>query len=180
MSAANFLNSIDVYDSPGYSLAISLKEKFCGIDMLMKIPCINTRELPHTFQIIKRELPSLLVSTCFNEHNLPFKEEVKHTEIGHLFEHIVLEYLCLIKLADGHDTAVYNGVTSWNWVKETRGTFHIRIDVPFKDKKYLKQALEKTYTLMAKLLMPIIDTDIIKKKTRSTADRFLYSLPAVA
>lgn len=144
-----------INEFPTYNLVIQQKKTCCNLHMTMKIPCINTRELPHTFAILKRELPSILNTTCFNEFNIPFREEVKHTEMGHLFEHILLEYLCLNKLADGHNRAVYNGNTSWNWVKEKRGLFHIVVDVPASDKKYLEAALHQTHTLMSKLLLPI-------------------------
>lgn len=141
------------YDCAHYFLEVTQKQSCCKLDMSMKTPCLNTTELPHTFSIIRKELPSLLNTMCFNEDNLPFKEEVKHTEIGHLFEHIVLEYLCLNKLAAGSRKAVFNGRTSWNWVKETRGIFHIHIDVAEEDSKILTAALFQAELLMQKLLL---------------------------
>ena len=94
----------------------------------------------------------MLLTQCFNDDGLPFRMEVKHTEIGHLFEHILLEYLCQGKIAKGAQRASYSGNTKWNWIKEPRGTFHIRLSCGMKDADILPAAMDKTISLMKVIL----------------------------
>src|SRR6266852_924914 len=88
---------------------------------------INTRTIPDAVSILNEHLPVIFSSKCFNEENKNFRQESRQTELGHLFEHIMLEYLCMARLADGQSEAIYEGVTSWNWLKEKEGTFNIEI-----------------------------------------------------
>lgn len=123
-------------------------------DMLMdlKIPEVNTIDVPATFGILNEALPNVLRSKCFNEENLSFKEEVKRTEIGHLFEHILLEYLCEQKMSFGRKSAVFRGVTNWNWIEEKRGTFHISVSCGKKEARIFWEALEKATRLLISIL----------------------------
>lgn len=122
--------------------------------LVMRItgPTINTHGIPATKKILKSSLPSILRSKCFNENNFSFSREVKNTEIGHLFEHILLEYLCALKISAGHKDSVHNGLTSWNWKKDARGTFHITIDAGVKDREFLLLALEQAVNLTVKIM----------------------------
>ncbi|KKR25220.1 MAG: hypothetical protein UT56_C0002G0034 [Candidatus Levybacteria bacterium GW2011_GWB1_39_7] len=61
-------------------------------------PIIETDQLPKTFEILNKMLPSIFKSKCYNDKNLPFFIEVRSTEIGHLFEHIMLEYICQLNI----------------------------------------------------------------------------------
>jgi len=101
---------------------------------------------------LEKNLPGILKNKCFNYENLPFQKEVEKTEIGHLFEHMVLENLCRERVVRGEKNSVFNGSTKWNWKKENRGTFHITIDIGFSEKKILKNALSNTISLMDKLM----------------------------
>ncbi len=113
---------------------------------------VNTRELPKTRSILQKFVPTVFDSKCFNEKNLPFLRESERTEIGHLFEHILLEYLCLLKNEKGYSNAVHNGVTSWNWVKEKRGTFRIVIDSGANDRDIFYAALQLSIKVINKVL----------------------------
>lgn len=115
-------------------------------------PTVTTGVIPHTYILLKKYLPSILKSKCFNDNNYPFDREVKNTEIGHLFEHILLEYLCMQKMAQGFENPVHNGLTSWNWEKDKRGIFHINIDAGHGNGVILKPALEKSISLTMKIL----------------------------
>lgn len=120
--------------------------------MQLHTRAVNTRYIPHTSFILQRQCPSVLRTKCYNDRNLPFREEVRATEIGHLFEHILLEELCLEKLADGSVSAVFNGRTQWNWLKEPRGLFHINIDAGFSDQTHFPLALSKTIEITETVL----------------------------
>lgn len=119
--------------------------------LLLKDP-INTADIPYTFDVLQSFLPSVLTTECFNDQGLPFSQEVKKTEIGHLFEHILLEYMCQFKINKGYKSAVYAGRTKWNWERDPKGVFHIRINCTLKDSDIFPLALGKSITLLKIIL----------------------------
>jgi hypothetical protein len=58
---------------------------------------LNTSEYPDIYTKLLGNLPTVLSTECLNPKNLPFSEEVGQTEVGHLFEHLLLEYMALNK-----------------------------------------------------------------------------------
>ncbi len=120
--------------------------------MLSYTSIINTRDIPFTYTILEKQLPSILIAQCFNDEGLPFSQEVKMTEIGHLFEHIMLEYLCILKLANGHSKATFRGETNWNWKRDLRGTFHIHINAGIKHEEIFDEALTNSIELLVKIM----------------------------
>lgn len=135
-----------------FSLTIIHTRYATTMTMFLRTAIINTREIPYTFPVLKENLPSILIAQCFNDDNIPFAQEVKSTEIGHLFEHIMLEHLCLLKLAQGHKKATYRGETNWNWKRDIRGTFHIHINSSFKDEDIFDEALNRSIELTVKII----------------------------
>lgn len=135
-----------------FSLAIHYGEINTKIIMELFACAVNTQHLPDTYSLLKKHIPTILYSKCFNEKNYPFSEEVKKTEIGHLFEHILLEYLCQLKLASGLKNPVHNGLTKWNWEEDAEGVFHISIDSGYKDYRIFKEALENSIWLTFNIL----------------------------
>ncbi len=138
--------------SPFYTLAIKNSTNGTQIKMSLMTDYYHTNSLPSTSRFLEKTLPEVLETKCFNDSNLPFDMEVKNTEIGHLFEHILLEYLCQTKIRDGHQRASFRGLTNWNWRKDPKGTFHITIDTKPKDIIYFEYALEKSIELLNKIL----------------------------
>ncbi len=134
---------------------------------------INTADIPHVFDVLKNFLPSVLTTECFNDENLPFFQEVKKTEIGHLFEHILLEYMCQSKIAKGYKSAVYSGRTRWNWKRDPKGLFHIHISCSLKDHDLLPAALKKSIALMKIILQ--YDTKNILPNRQITFTHKLHS-----
>lgn len=135
-----------------FTLAIAQKYAKTEITMQLHIPLVNTHSLPQTYTLLKKHLPRVLKTSCFNDDNLPFYKEVKHTEIGHLFEHILLEYLCQEKLDTGCRRAVFRGVTDWDWMKDSWGVFHITVSIGYTDPQVFRVALEKSTFLLCLLL----------------------------
>ena len=135
-----------------FSLSIRHNLQNTHIIMKLLIPTVNTRDIPWTYTTLEKHLPSILRSTCFNEEKLPFSLEVRQTEIGHLFEHILLEFLCQGKLLKGHKRAIFSGNTQWNWRREPRGMFHIFVKMYPSDIDIFPEALEKSITL-AKIIL---------------------------
>ncbi len=135
-----------------FSLHIKQLRNSTKIVMELYIENLYTGTIPSIVALLKQRLPEILRSECFNEENLPFSVEVQNTEIGHLFEHILLEYLCRYKLAKGYRNASYSGRTSWNWVRDPKGVFHIKLNCGHKDADILPGALEKAISLVTFVL----------------------------
>lgn len=136
------------HTSEAFLLSVKQNKRQTKIIMNMQDDIVNTFDLPYTLAILKSLLPSVLQSTCFNEDNNPFYEEVLHTEVGHLFEHILIEYLCLLKVSEGFDNVEYTGVTKWNWVLYPRGSFHITVSAGLNDSSIFKSAMQKSIELI--------------------------------
>lgn len=113
---------------------------------------VRTEVIPSTYSVLNKDLPSIFNSRCFNEKKLPFSKEVLNTEIGHLFEHILLEYLTMLKKIYDNKNISFSGTTSWNWTKDSFGIFHIKINTGRKDNKIFTQALELSLKLLNKIL----------------------------
>lgn len=136
-----------------FDLTIDQGNKATNIVMKMLAPVINTKDIPQTYFMLKKYLPKILKSKCFNQDNRPFDIEVRSTEIGHLFEHILLEYLCEEKTSQGIDRPIYNGVTEWDWNRDRKGVFHINIDVGQRERSVFEQALIKSIDLTRQLII---------------------------
>lgn len=151
----HLLDQKPIYSIPNlFELAVTCSRTHTNITMLLLTEEVTTTHIPHIHKVLRTYLPTILVAKCFNENNLPFSEEVNHTEIGHLFEHIILEYLCKEKIHAGNTEAMFSGVTKWNWKKETYGTFHIQIDVSWQEKEILYFALKQSVLLLKRILLP--------------------------
>lgn len=127
----------------------------------MRVPqeFLSTDNLPSTFKILNRDLPSIFTSKCFNEKNLPFTKEVLNTELGHLFEHILLEYLTILTRTHFKKNVSYSGKTSWNWVREELGLFHIKIDSGAKESSIFNEALALSSHLLEKIINNSLKTN---------------------
>lgn len=130
----------------------SLTDSDTEIILQVHSRCVNTRDIPDTLSFVSKYCPRVLKTECFNEKNLPFKDEVKATEIGHLFEHILLEQLCQLKSDLGFKNVAFNGRTDWDWGSDSRGVFHIFIDIVKQDYIFFGKALDKTIRLTELLL----------------------------
>ncbi|HEX8923115.1 MAG TPA: hypothetical protein VF810_02585 [Patescibacteria group bacterium] len=139
-------------NSQYFNLDIEMDKYHTLIDMEMLVNILQTGKLPFTLDLLKTHLPGVLKTKCFNENNLCFEEEVKNTEIAHLFEHILLENLYQIKIREGFRNVMYRGDTSWNWKKDKRGIFHIYLSCSQADKNYFEEALNKTISLINLIL----------------------------
>lgn len=143
---------ISRYSSDILTINPSIAESCVRLAVSIHTPHIRTHTLPHTSAILSESLPSVLKSQCFNDKNLPFHKEVEATEVGHLFEHIILAYMCDSKLDAGHSDACFNGYTEWDWNKNQRGTYDVIINVTHQDMCHLKSALEKSIVLTERIL----------------------------
>jgi Cyanophycin synthase-like N-terminal domain len=135
-----------------FSLAVTQKRTRTKITMDVLYNRINTQEIPLVTELLRKNLPSVLATTCYNDQDLPFYREVQNTELGHLFEHILLEYLCQYKMQKGARRATFAGRTTWNWTRDPFGRFHIHLSCGRKDADILPVAIERTVALMKIIL----------------------------
>lgn len=163
------------YNSPLFNLKIRQSSKLTMIHMQLGVSFVNTSDIPETVEFLNRNYPSVLRTECFNEKNLPFAIEVRSTEIGHLFEHILIDHLCLLKIKNGAKKAAINGTTSWNWQENPRGSFQILIDVGRKDIELLIKALRVTIDLTKKLMQPRFETLMVENIDESKVLRATIS-----
>lgn len=140
-----------IYSSSTFTLSLKKMASTTRLQMNILLPIVNTRDLPSTYSFLKKNFPDVLLTECFNDLNLPFSKEVTATELGHLFEHILLVNICKAKVRAGFKNVVVNGRTEWNWIKDPQGVFHILIDIGKKDVNILVRALKKTIELFERL-----------------------------
>ncbi|OGG05565.1 hypothetical protein A2872_00185 [Candidatus Gottesmanbacteria bacterium RIFCSPHIGHO2_01_FULL_42_12] len=140
------------YASQNFTIDFLERERKTDMVMKMLIPVVNTSALPRTYAFLTKNSPTVLKTHCFNEENLPFSMEVKATEIGHLFEHLLLDHICLAKVRGGAKLAQHCGRTDWNWERDPWGLFHISIDCGKKDREYFREATFQSISLLEKLL----------------------------
>ncbi len=136
-----------------FSLTIHPKPYKTYLKMQVFSQTVNTSAIPETYEILTQLLPSIHTSKCFNDKGLPFSKEVKRTEIGHLFEHILLEYLYQLKVEQNNYRIIIKGETAWNWIKDPYGVFHITINIGLTDLNILPHALNKAILLLEKILV---------------------------
>lgn len=120
--------------------------------MLVKSDLISTSTRPQTIDILQKHLPTIFSNHCFNYDNLSFRDECKNTEVAHLYEHMILEYLCLELVKSGQDEATYKGTTAWNWEKEPKGSFNIQINAGKNELSALQTAITNSTNLFTQIL----------------------------
>lgn len=113
----------------------------------------TTQPLPATIEVLETIIPRIFKHKCFNNHNRTFKKEAEQTELGHLFEHILLEFLCRYKFHEGEKNITLKGLTEWNWQQDPKGIFHISLNTTTKDQQLLQSAIENTSHVMETILL---------------------------
>lgn len=81
---------------------------------------LYSSHLPGLANHLLAMLPSLREHFCMNRRGLSFEEELKETEMGHVFEHVILGVLALRGVAT-------RGQTTWNWQRDPIGMFQVTI-----------------------------------------------------
>jgi len=118
-----------------------------GLVQQVKRELVSTAALPLTSFVLAKTIPTIFENDCFNNSGLTFREEVKDTEIGHLFEHLILENLKLESLKE-NIYSDFRGETYWDWKKECFGRFNIDIEVNKVGKRYFYRALLRSITIL--------------------------------
>ncbi len=100
---------------------------------------LYSSQVPNLAKTLFQMLPSLREHLCYNRNGLPFAEELTDTEMGHVFEHVMLAVLQQRGLHA-------RGQTTWNWQRDSVGTFHVTINTG-------KRLLVKESLLIAQALL---------------------------
>lgn len=138
------------FDTKNFKGWVSHENGLLKIEIVFRTRSFKTYGRPELVQYVLSRVPSLLTCRCINEKHLEFSDEIWNTEFGHLFEHILLEYISQIKADLHHIYEKVSGTTSWNWTKTPRGHFIIEIRPGFVTDAILSEALNKTINLFDK------------------------------
>lgn len=153
-----------IFTATPFSLETSQGPFRAEITMRLHISQVSTRDFPRTAQILEKLLPTIFAHQCLNGDELPFSKEVLATELGHLFEHITMEYL------HQFTSNKIRGETVWDWNKEPRGTFHIYLDSPKSNAALLSRAISSASKLMTDILANSLDLTDYSTPTKSPGD----------
>lgn len=105
---------------------------------------LYSSHVPDLAQHLLSMLPSLREHDCINRRNLSFEEELAETELGHVFEHVVLAVLSLRGVCT-------RGQTTWNWQRDPIGTYHVTIGTG--KKLLLKESLLVAQAILTNALV---------------------------
>lgn len=144
--------SKNIYNTQNLRVSVNFNQRQTRLLMCFKDTPLHTNDLPFTNKILGKHLPSIFKCKCYNNYNLSFRQEAQNTEIAHLFEHILLEYLCQNKIKQGAVSAAFKGVTEWNWTENERGTFEVEISCGYKDIYNFEDAFGKAIYLLDLIL----------------------------
>lgn len=145
----NFLSCSLISDF--FELEVTQSEK--TVDLVMHFPnptYYNTKNLSQTIPLLSKHLPQIFYHKCMNDKQLSFLTEVKNTEVAHLFEHILLEYLIQFRALSNREVT-YTGETTWNWLTEPQGIFHININTTPEDTNVFLRSLGQGLLLLQEI-----------------------------
>lgn len=121
---------------------------------------VRTGCIPNICDLLRKNLPGVLKTQCHNNEGWGFNKEVADTEIGHLFEHILIQNISELRQKYFMPDGKISGVTEWDWTLEPRGTFNIKIksNSPYLD--ILNEAIENSMDLTSRILIPTKNRNI--------------------
>lgn len=125
------------------------------LEMTVKNGFLKTGQFPMTRSLLLTRIPEVLETQCFNDEHLAFYDEVVDTEIAHLFEHLVLEYICQLKIMAGYQSADHCGRTYWN-TQSNNGYFRVKIDACFRDRDFVEAAVARSVQIIEEIFASAI------------------------
>lgn len=114
------------YISPYFKITGQRRRNKVFLTQEVLHPACHTNCLPSTVNVLEEYIPTIFENECFNYKKVPFRKEAENTEIGHLFEHMLLENLKLLS-EEKYGHGDFSGETRWNWKKNKKGRFDIVI-----------------------------------------------------
>lgn len=109
---------------------------------------LYSAQVPGLAASLLEMLPCLREHICHNRHGREFVDELADTELGHVFEHVMLAVL--------HKRGICTrGQTTWDWQRDPIGLFHVTIATG--KKLIIKESLLIAQTIMTNaLVQPIL------------------------
>ncbi len=147
-SSSDFVIRVHIGDTETYIYTKFFTEEF------------STLEFFNTVNVLKAQIPGVLETICHNDLNLPFCEEVKNTELAHLFEHILIQELADARNAQGNYKD-YSGETAWDWTADEKGVFHVTISATSEDLDIIEESCNKSVGILSEIL-----SSKVSKKTK--------------
>lgn len=142
------------YSSSRFELVGFCDKHGTVIEMTVKNGFLKTGLFPMTRTILLARVPEVLETQCFNDEQLAFYDEVVDTEIAHLFEHLVLEYICQLKIMAGYKSADHCGRTYWN-TQSDNGIFRVKIDACFRDRDFVVAAVAQSVKIIEEIFASV-------------------------
>ncbi len=128
----------------------------------------RTSQIPGIGDFLFQKLPGLREHKCFNEEGLTFPEEVKRTELAHVFEHVVIELILLKDPAAGEII----GWTTWDWKIQPRWSYEVEID--YANVGLIMEAIEDALAILSGIVpIEVLPTTI---PYADAAPEFAYQL----
>lgn len=112
---------------------------------------LNTSEFPDMYAKLLGTIPTVLTTECANPKNLPFSEEVGQTEVGHLFEHVLLEYMALNKEKFVKNFTI-SGRTFWDSYNMKPNEFTVEIYCQLQDFPVFERSLQPACDLVSSII----------------------------
>lgn len=159
------------YSSPLFDINVFVRSDHTYIFTKFFTDSLTTFHYPETHAVLKEQLPQVLETVCHNELNLPFCEEVKNTELAHLFEHIVIQLLANAR-ESMNSYKDYSGETCWNWNEDELGVFHVHLSSNIED----MDIIEDVCRVSVGILNDILVSKVKAKQTRFTRLPARYDL----
>ncbi len=141
------------YSNPFFNYLAIQRPDHAEVTIQFHTSFYTTKKLPATITVLETILPRIFKHKCFNNYNRSFKKEAEQTELGHLFEHILLEFLCRYKFHEGEKDIKLKGLTQWDWLQDPEGIFHISLNTTKNDTFVLNEAIKKTSEIMETIIM---------------------------
>lgn len=142
--------SIERISTNNFSVVVDETEDQIRLCQAIVHPAIHTAQLPETHDFLEQNLASIFENQCFNYAKRPFAEEVKSTEIGHLLEHLILEFM-KVEAEKEFGNVSFRGETVWDWKNDPRGTYWINIKSRKPWRKYFPVALDQAVKMLDEL-----------------------------
>ncbi len=146
---------IVTYENPQFSLAVEEGFPQTNIVFTSLTPVLRTGFLPATLAILKEQLPGVLATKCHNDGGWGFEREVEDTEIGHLFEHILIQNISEFRESYLMEDSKITGETQWDWTRDAKGIFNIRICSESPYDQVLTEAIEKSISIVNLILSEV-------------------------
>lgn len=146
-------DSLLTYTSDNFSVRANLSDGSLYLTMHMHTDFVRTGSCPALQGYLSENLPGILHTPCFNGKNLSFYDEVVNTEVGHLFEHIILEHYSLYSFRQIHvGDMVMKGKTQWDWNKDPEGLFHIYMYADSMDRAVMRDIVKKSINFLEEVI----------------------------